>query len=94
MLRSAHEMLYDSEAALRLVERALAEIRGTKPREPAAGAPDSSRLAPTGGEEINQLQHALSRASLEMTERFLQVSGMLAELERRIGRTAGSVEGD
>jgi len=60
MSRSADELLYDSEAALRLVDTALHELNGAT-AEPDPGAPGSTPETeehPAG--EPNEIQHLLS----------------------------------
>lgn len=75
--RATHELLYDSEATLRLVDSALADLRGrpAEPETPAAIAALPQLLLQAYGEIINILgslregRGALERAAVEKIHR-------------------------
>jgi chemotaxis regulatin CheY-phosphate phosphatase CheZ len=80
--RSIKELLYDSEAALRLVDTALAELRQNPTAEPGVGeAPGCTAAAPQEG-ALAALPDMLRRVSCELSGALTSLRQSRGALER------------
>jgi hypothetical protein len=78
MARPAHELLYDSEAALRLVDTALRELRG----DPVTGAP---RELTTALATLRQCRAMLERATGAPPQSTLRIAATASPAAANIG---------
>jgi chemotaxis regulatin CheY-phosphate phosphatase CheZ len=81
--RHANELLYDSEAALRLVDSAIEDIRDARPTEPARYATIREQLAASGPLGLIGLSEVLARSYGEI----VSVLGSLRQSRNVLQRT-------